>query len=98
MSTWYRVYKTSTEIGCVDVEKETDCFIWIAGKGVRSAKRTDYWNYFPSLEEAVAFQRRALKTKIAGCAVALNCAQIDLTEFEERYAKGEDDEHMVRDL
>jgi hypothetical protein len=87
MSTWYETYDASSEIDEVEVVEETDCFILIAGRYKRTAKRGNYCNYFPTLEEAIEFQREALNKIVAKHELSLRVAKLKLADFEDQYAK-----------
>lgn len=46
----YRAASGWAKIEAVEVERETECFVWI--KGRRNSKKTEYYNYFDSFNEA----------------------------------------------
>lgn len=65
MTTWYRTRwhdSTSADLKEVEVEKVTDSCVYVSGMhGRRSAKRSNFENFFETREEAVEFVRDGLR-------------------------------------
>jgi len=60
----------------VEVEKETEASVWI--KGRRNAKRTEYYNYFDTWDEAKLYLLTVAEAKVAAIRLNLERANGEL--------------------
>jgi hypothetical protein len=70
-------YRTKwQQIEAVDVEKESDCFVWINGR--RNAKTSSYECYFRTFDDAKAYLLDKAECKVAVAQSTLDRARNEL--------------------
>jgi hypothetical protein len=76
--------------------KETDCFIWVINswhsKPFKTAKRSEYANYFDTFEEAKIFLIQRTQDRIDALEKQLAYTKEELTEYKEITLEGVENE------
>lgn len=72
------------EVKEVEVEKETDAFVYIRGR--RESKRTDWRSYFDTREVAIGFITERQKAKVERARLILQAEEKQLAELEKKFA------------
>lgn len=87
MATWYKAghYSHNNPIEAVDVIHETDKMVVLANKyrtsgESKSAKRSDYENFFPTWQEAYDFLVAKAQKSVNRCEAQLERARKELEE------------------
>lgn len=84
MAKWWRVVGWVDWPEPVEVEKETDKFVYVGGR--RQAKNG--WNtYFPTLGEALDYKESRLYKNVERAQSSLECMQKKYQEFLDKRAK-----------
>lgn len=78
------MYEATTEgtVTKVKVNKETYCFVYLEGRPGRWAKRSDYYNYFDSFEQAKNFIKKRYLQKCKEAQIRLRSYQTKLEELD----------------
>jgi hypothetical protein len=80
-----KLYSWSPEILEVDVEKETKSSVFIDGR--REPKKTNYYAYFKTYNEAFDYFIKLLTNNIANKEKALEEAKNDFENFHDKYKR-----------
>ena len=87
MNTWYKTFGTTVEP--VEVESDTEHFVKLAGCKGRDAKRSDYFNFFPTRADAVAHVLQRAADKVGRLEVDLEQARKAEAAVKAKYADEE---------
>jgi len=55
LATWFKTTSLNPKIEAIEVSGETERFITIVGETRKSAKRGEYWNFFPTWDAAHSY-------------------------------------------